>query len=267
MLDRKGARRRSEVPADVLAALHRGELETANLVELLAMDQQKLAVAVLPSVGMAASLSAIELVSASGQPLSAVQATRAIASVLALQVSFPASERSAYVRLREHSSDVVRCWAAMILQYAENLTLAERLEEIRPYASDSHFGVREMAWMAVRGAIAAELELAFDLLAPWSRDEDANIRRFASEVTRPRGVWCKHIESLKVDPSPALPLLEPLRSDDSKYVRDSVANWLNDAGKTRQDWVKQLVARWQKESPTSETAYIARRALRSMSEK
>jgi 3-methyladenine DNA glycosylase AlkC len=69
---------------------------------------------------------------------------------------------------------------------------------------------------------------------------------------------------LKTNPQPGLVVLEPLKNDESKYVRDSVANWLNDASKTRPDWVESLCARWLVESPGAETAYIAKRALRSI---
>ncbi len=70
--------------------------------------------------------------------------------------------------------------------------------------------------------------------------------------------------ALKDDPSPGLAVLEPLRSDPSLYVRNSVGNWLNDASKSRPDWVEALCARWRKESPTNETTYIIRRALRTL---
>ena len=84
------------------------------------------------------------------------------------------------------------------------------------------------------------------------------------EGTRPRGVWTSHIESLKRDPSLGLVLLEPVRSDASPYVRNAVANWLNDASKSRPDWVQQVCQRWTAESPTRETAWVVQRSLRTL---
>lgn len=98
--------------------------------------------------------------------------------------------------------------------------------------------------MSVRASITLELSLSIRLLSGWVRDEDENIGRFAVEATRPQGVWAKHIVALKETPELALPLLEPLKSDAADYVRDSVANWLNDAGKTQPDWVIQVCKAW-----------------------
>jgi 3-methyladenine DNA glycosylase AlkC len=68
-----------------------------------------------------------------------------------------------------------------------------------------------------------------------------------------------------------LPLLEPLKCGPSLYVRNSVANWLNDASKGRGEqgeqgeWVDSLCAQWVAESDCAETRYIAKRAMRTLS--
>ncbi|MGJ7583294.1 hypothetical protein ACSFA3_24340 [Variovorax sp. RHLX14] len=123
-------------------------------------------------------------------------------------------------------------------------------------------------------ALASDLEIfsrlygldeALALLQPWVSDANPNIRRFASELTRPRGVWCAQIDALKTEPWRALPLIEPLRADPSRYVQNSVANWLNDASKSQGEWVDKLCARWVAESDMAETRYIAKRAMRTLS--
>jgi 3-methyladenine DNA glycosylase AlkC len=145
-----------------------------------------------------------------------------------------------------------------------DLTLPEKLESVRRFAADPHFGVREMAWMAVRDEIAGDVDTAVRLLQAWVAHPDPNIRRFASEATRPRGVWCAQIETLKSEPWRGLPLLEPLHADTSRYVQNSVANWLNDAAKTQPDWVRDVCARWSRASTQAATQYIVRRAQRSI---
>lgn len=261
---RKGARRRSEVPPEVLAALNRGETATVNLVEWLALDQRQLVCHVLPLVGLAkVAPGLIAALDAEPKP-SAMQYLRVIGRELAAITKPAASPRSAFAKLARHRSDVVRSWAAFAVGCRPDLSLEERLNSIRLLAADAHFGVREAAWMAFRPAIEAELEPAIPLLSEWSSHSDAYLRRFASEVTRPCGVWCSHLTRLKAEPQLALPILEPLRSDDSKYVRDSVGNWLNDASKSQPDWVRRLTRRWQRESKTPETDYIVKRALRTV---
>ena len=59
-------------------------------------------------------------------------------------------------------------------------------------------------------------------------------------------------------------LLDPVRSDPSDYVRRSVGNWLNDASKSRPEWVRSLAAEWRRASKTAETAWIVRHALRTL---
>jgi 3-methyladenine DNA glycosylase AlkC len=47
-------------------------------------------------------------------------------------------------------------------------------------------------------------------------------------------------------------------------VQNSVANWLNDAGKSQPAWLRDLADKWAAESPTTHTQYILRRGLRSV---
>lgn len=138
------------------------------------------------------------------------------------------------------------------------------LKQIQPFSADKHFGVREISWLALRAKIAQNLTKSIEILSAWTLNQDENIRRFTTEVTRPHGVWCEHIEELKQNPELALSILEPLKSDPAKYVQDSVGNWLNDASKTQPEFVQELCQRWEKESDMKETKYITKKALRTI---
>lgn len=247
---RKGARTRAAIPADVLERLSVGEIPSATLVEILALDFTRLA----RSAGLTAA-EAERIASAGG----IMDRMRVGGQVLAARhgASVPGT-------LAEHPSDTVRGWVAFAVGAAPGLDLKARLARIRLFADDGHSGVREWAWLAVRGAIGADVERAIGLLTPWTAERSANLRRFASEATRPRGVWCAHVSELRADPSRGLPILEPLRSDGSVYVQDSVANWLNDASKDEPALVRRVCARWRAESGTEQTERICRRALRTV---
>lgn len=175
-------------------------------------------------------------------------------------------DASALPRLATHTSDTVRGWVAYALMRgpAVPTSLASQLAAIKPFAADDHSGVREWAWMAIRPSIEADPHRAIALLIKWTASRDPNIRRFASEATRPRGVWCNHIPLLRQDPSMGMPLLDPLRADPSRYVQNSVANWLNDASKDVPAFVRATAKRWQQESRDPATTYIIRRATRTL---
>ena len=261
---RKGARCINDIPPETLEQLNAGKLETANLVEWLAVDRYRLLQQVLPKLGLRGLVKPTLGQLAKPGELKQTQIAPAIAAALLPAVKSTANREEIIEKLSAHPSDLVRSWAAYLIGLDEELKLAQKLILIRRFAADSHFGVREEAWFAVRASIDAELGVAIKLLAKWAKDKNENVRRFASESTRPRGVWCKHIEALKVHPELGLPILEPLRSDPSKYVRDSVANWINDASKTRPDWAKEVCVRWREMSQTKETEYIVNKALRTI---
>src|SRR5690606_18664883 len=138
------------------------------------------------------------------------------------------------------------------------------LQQIQVFSADKHFGVREICWLAVRSKITQNLLESIAILSEWTTNQDENIRRFTTESTRPRGVWCEHIEALRQNPELGLPILETLKFDKSKYVRDSVGNWLNDASKTKPAFVKDLCQRWETEGGGKETVYIIKKALRTI---
>ena len=261
---RKGARRISEIPPAVLRQLEAGQLETVNLVEVLAVDQRRLLATALGEIDKTRLVDTILDAVSRASRATAMQHIIVIGQELGRHLAPAASPRSAWSKLARHRSDIVRCWAAFSAMVGDERPFHDHLAAIRPFAADRHFGVRETAWMALRPHIERQLSAAIGLLSAWSQEADANLRRFASEATRPRGVWCRHLEPLKEQPQLGLPILEPLKADDSQYVRDSVGNWLNDAAKSRPAFVRRLCRRWKKESPAAETAYIVQRAMRSL---
>lgn len=256
-----------EISRERLSVLNRGEAAATNLAECLAVDQSALVRAVLDGLERLPGEERERIVAAADahQGSGISRKVAAIGRAFAEASTRSEDVRRLLVRLAAHPSDTARSWAAFATAgLHEGGPIAAALAAARPFAADGHFGVREWAWLAVRPAIAADIAAALAVLTAWTGDPDANVRRFAVESTRPRGVWCAHIPRLKERPEVAEGLLEPLRADPSVYVQDSVSNWLNDASKTRADWVRSLCARWTAQSPSAATARITRRALRTL---
>ncbi|OBA06237.1 DNA alkylation repair protein [Paenibacillus polymyxa] len=269
ILQRKGARKGTDIPKDVLLLLQQGQLETVNLTEWLAIDHVVLLHYALTELDLQqlsdVFLSELDHLKEKKTMKIIPAIARAWLNLLKLQA--PQERTRLFDAMSTHRSDSIRCWAAYIVGIDPHLSVEDKLAGIRPFAADSHFGVREIAWMAVRESISLQLLEGLALLHSWVRDEDANIRRFAIEITRPQGVWAKHIPELKTHPELALPLLEAVQSDPVKYVQDSVGNWLNDASKTTPEWVLQVCNAWLKTSDTKETRRIVSRAQRSLDKK
>ncbi|MEH7810993.1 DNA alkylation repair protein [Bacillus toyonensis] len=265
ILNRKGARKVNEIPKEVLQLLQQGKVESVNLTEWLAINHIELLKNVLPSIGLKNSLESIvaELEKQNVETgMKVIRITGTLLDEIILKEN-EGNKEDVLLKLSNHISDSVRCWAAFMNEKSNN-TLKDTLTYIRPFAADHHFGVREIAWMSIREDLSQNIEKSVELLVEWAKSEDENIRRFSVESIRPRGVWSKHIEILKQEPEKALPILNLLKSDPSKYVQDSVGNWLNDTSKTKPDWVMNLCEEWEKDTDIKSTSRIIKKAKRTI---
>jgi 3-methyladenine DNA glycosylase AlkC len=253
------ALRAADISPALWTALSTGALEPRTLAEWTAIDQPHLARLVARDVG--ADVACVSRVAGRVADKPLMARTRAIARAF---VDAAADEAAVIDALATHRVAHAREWAAYAVGELPSLELAERLALLRPLAKDESLNVREAAWMGFRAHVATGLDLGLRLLEGWVYDPDPNVRRCAIEGTRPRGVWSRHIPELRREPERAAHLLEPVRSDGSDYVRRSVANWINDASKDRPEWAVAVTSRWRRESPTPETEWIARHALRTL---
>ncbi|MEO0527154.1 MAG: DNA alkylation repair protein [Bacteroidota bacterium] len=257
--NRKGARSLKDLDPEVIAYLNKGLIPTKNLMEWLATDQLSLLKLVLKDLDKQTWYTDFETAVTAQKKPTANSNTKVIGETLGILTA----DRTVYETLKAHTSDLVRCWSC----WAESThfdSVSDLIHAMKPYASDAHFGVREVVIFASKERMIAELETAVGILSKWTSNTDENIRRFAVESLRPVGVWTKKIPAFQEHPEKGISLIEPLKSDASKYVRDAVGNWLNDASKSQPDWVKSICNTWEKQSPTKETAYIIKRGLRTI---
>jgi len=260
--NRKGPRSLKDLNPEVVIYLNKGLVETKNLMEWLATDQLVLLKLVLESLGKSSWYDDFEVAVQAQKKPTANSNTKVIGETFGLLTS----DATIYNQLQKHTSDLVRCWACWA-QSTHHDAVSELLKAMEPYAADPHFGVREVVIFATKERMIGDLDTSVEILSKWTTSDDENIRRFAVESMRPIGVWTKKIEVFQQNPEKALSILNPLKLDPSKYVRDAVGNWLNDASKSQPDWVMTLCEQWKKESDTKETAYIIRRGMRTILKK
>lgn len=239
---------KNEISSARLEKLNHGEIETQNLTDGLSINFSTLLHRIYPQ------LSKVIIPQELGIKTRMQKAAETIFNNL---------DQDNVEQLKTHRSDTARGWACFIIALTIQ-DIASALEAIKPLANDPHFGVREWAWIALRPTIRLDIKQSIKLLKTWVFDSQPNIRRFAIEITRPRSVWGTHIEALKDEPWLGLDLLEPLKSEPIKYVQDSVANWLNDAAKSKPSWVRELCENWQNSSQSKETIRICKHAQRSI---
>lgn len=83
-------------------------------------------------------------------------------------------------------------------------------------------------------------EEALPVIRAWFADENANVRRAASEGLR---VWTSR-KYFKEHPETAIALLASHKEDESEYVRKSAGNSLRDISKKYPDLIRQELSGW-----------------------
>jgi 3-methyladenine DNA glycosylase AlkC len=236
-----------KISPERLQLLNTGQIESRNLMEFLALDPELILKNNFPEFNYIKPVSRIGI----------VQKLEHIAANLNDQFGFQKFEQ-----LSSHKSDLIRSLACYLLA-KQPFSFEDKLELMTRLAEDQNSGVREWAWLAIRKEFAQDLIKNISYLVHFT-DQSPNLRRFVCELSRPRGVWCRHILEFRESPWLGLEIIEPLKSDEAKYVQLSVGNWLNDASKTQSNWVKELCFKWQQESSTKHTHAICKRALRTI---
>ena len=111
------------------------------------------------------------------------------------------------------------------------------------------FTINSSSEFAIRRFILKYPQQSMKQMSLWALSSDEHIRRLASEGSRPRLPWAIALPLFKAQPKEILNILETLKDDESKYVRKSVANSLNDISKDNPQTIIHLTKEWINFSP------------------
>ncbi|MFD4406590.1 hypothetical protein ACFWPH_27895 [Nocardia sp. NPDC058499] len=149
-------------------------------------------------------------------------------------------------------------WIARYGCTRENLdTSLDALKEMT-----KHFTAED----ALRYFLNAYPDETMKAVSQWSRDPDYHVRRLVSEGTRPKLPWSSRI-TLPIDA--AIPVLDELFADSSRFVTQSVANHLNDITTIDPELALATLGRWRaanRQRP-KEMEFLIRQSLRTLIKK
>ncbi len=116
---------------------------------------------------------------------------------------------------------------------------------------------------AIRSFINNHQEETLKTLEKWTKDKNYHVRRLVSEGTRPKLPWSRKI-GMSIEK--AIPLLDELFYDTTRYVTRSVANHMNDIAKLDPKLVLTTLKRWKasKKQSDSEMNFIIKHSLRTL---
>ncbi|MCE0540673.1 hypothetical protein LWF15_34790 [Kineosporia rhizophila] len=119
---------------------------------------------------------------------------------------------------------------------------------------------------ALRMLLRHDLDRALAIVQDWTVSPDADVRRLASEGTRPSLPGALRVPQITGRPGITVPVLEALYRDPSQYVRRSVASHLNDLSRDAPSLGVATVRRWLQD-PQPSTAGVVQRSLRTLVKK
>ena len=122
---------------------------------------------------------------------------------------------------------------------------------------------RLTAEFAIRTLLRHDLDRAIGIATAWTGSDDVDVRRLASEGTRPYLPWAVRVPEILARPGVTVPVLDALYRDESEYVRRSVANHLNDLSRDHPELVVATAGRWLAD-PATTTPGLVRHALRTL---
>ncbi|MBL7950579.1 MAG: DNA alkylation repair protein [Flavobacteriales bacterium] len=179
---------------------------------------------------------------------------------LTLREHLPADFHKAVRLLKEVADSMPKGYTALLYPdfigqfgHDDPVFSLDALKHFTSFGS-SEFAVREFFRRDVKGTLK--------VMRTWAEDESEHVRRLASEGSRPRLPWSFRLDAVLKDPQLTTPILERLRTDDSLYVRKSVANHLNDFSKDHPAYMVDVLRSWDRTHP--HTAWIAKHASRTL---
>jgi len=120
---------------------------------------------------------------------------------------------------------------------------------------------RFSAEFALRPFLKTYPEKTLAYVRQWSVDSNYHVRRLASEGIRPRLPWA---EQVLIPEQKILDILENLYTDETEFVRRSVANNLNDLSKSQPERIIKQLKQWKKQGklPKAELIKLIKHSLR-----
>jgi len=150
---------------------------------------------------------------------------------------------------------VAVCLPNYVAKYGlDNWQISMDLLQLLTRYSSAEFAIRPFL-------VKYPLETSQQMLL-WSKSDNTDVRRLASEGMRPRLPWGIRLKQYVVDPAPVMEILQNLIFDKTEYVQKSVANNLNDISKDH----PQLVIDFAKEywGQQTSTDWVLTRGLRTL---